>query len=71
MYGAQVVGGMQRPHDKCEKAVGFVVSTTTGTGGDKGAEAQTVPWAYGPFGGKTSAHVLDCPCPGMVLTVCE
>ena len=27
--------------------------------------------AYGPFGGETSAHVLDCPCPGMVLTVCE
>ena len=33
VHGAQVVGGMQKPHDKGERAVGFMVSTTTGTGG--------------------------------------
>ena len=32
VHGAQVVGGMQKPHDKGERAVGFMVSTTTGTG---------------------------------------
>ena len=33
VHGAQVVGGTQKePHDKGEKAVGFMVSTTTGTG---------------------------------------
>ena len=59
-------------HDSAERAVGFV-SNNHGDrgGGGKGAEAQKFPWAYGPFGGKTSAHVLDCLCPGMVLTVCE
>ena len=31
----------QEPHDKGEKVVGFMVSTTTGTGGGKGAEGQT------------------------------
>jgi hypothetical protein len=39
VYGAQVVGGMQRPHDKGEKAVGFMVSTTTGTRG-----GEHTPW---------------------------
>jgi hypothetical protein len=31
------------------------------------------PGLMGLVGGKTSAHVLDCLCPGMgmVLTVCE
>ena len=33
VHGAQVVGGMQKPHDKCERAVGLMVSATTGTGG--------------------------------------
>jgi hypothetical protein len=44
-HGAQVVGSMRRPHDKGERAVGFMVmvSTTTATGGGKGAEAQTFP----------------------------
>ncbi len=33
----------KEPHDKGEKAVGFMVSTTTGTGGVRGLEAQNVP----------------------------
>jgi hypothetical protein len=39
------VGGMQRPHDKVERAVGFMVSTTTGkVGGDKrGKDNAEVP----------------------------
>ena len=58
-------------HDLAERAVVFVSNNHGDREGSKGAEAQKVPWAYGPFGGKTSAHVLDCLCPGMVLTVCE
>ena len=59
-------------HDKGERAVGFMVSITTGTGrGGKGAEAQKFPGLTGLVGGKTSANVLDCLYPGMVLTVCE
>jgi hypothetical protein len=29
------------------------------------------PGLTGLVGGKTSANVLDCLCPGMVLTECE
>ena len=49
---AQVVGGMQKePHDKGEKAVGFMVSTTTGTGGGgKRAEGQTFSGLRGLVG---------------------
>ncbi len=64
----------KEPHDKGEKAVGFMVSTTTGTegGGVKGLKNR-ISLAYGSFGGTRSVHVhvLDCPCPGMVLTVCS
>ncbi len=58
-------------HDLAKRAVGFVSNDHRDRRGVRGAEAQNVPWAYGPFGGKTSAHVLDCLGPGMVLTVCE
>ncbi len=40
VHGAQVVGGMQKPHDKGERAVGFMVSTTTGTGDRGGGEVK-------------------------------
>ena len=43
----------EEPHDKGEEAVGFMVSTTTGTGGGKGAEAQTLPGLTGLSGGQT------------------
>ena len=67
-----LTGGMHRPHDKGEKAVGFMVSTTTGTGGGGVSGLKNrISLAYGPFGGTRSVHVLDCLCPGMVLTVCE
>ena len=33
VHGAQVVGGMQKPHDKGERAVGFMVSTNNGDRG--------------------------------------
>ena len=72
VHGAQVVGGTQNePHDKGEKAVGFMVSTTTGTWGGVSGLKNRMSLAYGPFGGTRSVHVLDCLCPGMVLTVCE
>ncbi len=32
-HGARVVGGMHRPHNKDERAAGFMVSTSTGAGG--------------------------------------
>jgi hypothetical protein len=58
-------------HNLAERAVGFISNNHGDRGGGKGVEAQNDPWAYRPFGEKTSAHVLDCLCPGMVLTVCE
>jgi hypothetical protein len=61
----------KEPHDKVEKAVVFMVSTTTGTGGGVSGLRNRISLAYGPFGGTRSVHVLDCLCPGMVLTVCE
>jgi hypothetical protein len=61
----------EEPHDKGEKAVGFMVSTTTGTGGGVSGLRNRISLAYGLFGGTRSVHVLDCLCPGMVLTVCE
>ena len=43
-----------------------------GQGGGKGAEGQDVLWLTRPGRGtEYSAPVLDCLCPGMVLTVCE
>ncbi len=36
VHGAQDVGGMQRPHDKGERAVVFMVSTTTHNGDREG-----------------------------------
>ncbi len=39
-------------------------------GGVKGLKNR-ISLAYGPFGGTSSVYVLDCPCPGMVLTVCS
>ena len=68
MHGARVVGGMQKPHDKGERAVGFMVSTTTGTGGVRGLKDRR-SLALRAWSGRTgdSAHVLDCLCPGMVL----
>jgi hypothetical protein len=36
VHGARVVGGMQKPHDKGEEVVGYMVSTTTKkVGGNK------------------------------------
>ncbi len=46
VHGAHVVGGMQRPHDKGEKAVGFMVSTTTGTGGGVNGLKNKLPGPY-------------------------
>ena len=69
MHGARVVGGMQKPHDKGERAVGFMVSTTTGTGGGVRGLKDRRSLALRAWSGRTgdSAHVLDCLCPGMVL----
>jgi hypothetical protein len=51
-----------------DSAVGFMVSTTTGTGG--GGAGGLKNRRTHLVGGKTSAHMIDCLCPGMVLTVC-
>jgi hypothetical protein len=66
VHGAQVVGGMQKePHDKGEKAVGFMVSTTTGNrgGGGRGAEGQNFPALTGLSGGQGPFTCL-LPAPG-------
>ncbi len=42
VHGAQVVGGMQKTHDKGERAVGWVYGLDhNGDRGGKGAEGQT------------------------------
>jgi hypothetical protein len=67
VHCARVVGGMQRPHDKGERAVGFMVSTTTGTGGGgKGAEEQVSLALLALAGGRAPQRAC-CLCPGMVL----
>ncbi len=57
VHGAQVMGGMQKNHTtRVKRPLGLW---------------NRISLAYGPFGGTNSDHVLDCPCPGMVLTVCS
>ncbi len=73
VHGAQVVGGMQKPNDKGERAVGFMVSTTTRTGGRGGKWAEEhSPW---PLLGlnpreEDGENVLVSLRLGMGLTVC-
>jgi hypothetical protein len=72
VHGAQVVGGMQENHTtrvKCRWVYGLDHNGDRGEGG-KGAEEQNFP-RLTAFRGARSVHVLDCPCPGMVLTVCS
>ncbi len=42
VHGVQVVGGMQKNTRHVERVVGFMVSTTTGTGGGKGQMCLTL-----------------------------
>jgi hypothetical protein len=59
VHGAQVVEGMQKNHTtRVKRPLGLW-------------SRPRISLAYGPFGGTSSVHVLDCPCPGMVLTVCS
>jgi len=51
VHGVQV-GDRGSPHDKGERAVGFMVSTTTGKGGGKKAEGQDVLWLTRPGRGE-------------------
>ncbi len=57
-------------HDLAERAVGFVSNNHGDREGVRGLKHKR-SLGLRAFRGKTSAHVLDCPCPGMVLTVCE
>ena len=55
---------IKEPHDKGEKAVGFMVSTTTGNrGGDKWAEGQNFPALTGLSGAQGPFTCL-LPAPG-------
>jgi hypothetical protein len=70
VHGAQVVGGMHKNHTTRVKGpLGLWSRPQWGQGGGgEGAEEQ---FSLGLRAGKSSADVLDCLCPGMVLTVCE
>ncbi len=46
LHCARVVSGMQRPHDKGKRAVGFMVSTTTGAEGRVRGLKNKFPWLY-------------------------
>jgi hypothetical protein len=71
VHNAQVVGGMHKNYTTRVKGpLGLWSRPQRGQGGGKGAEEQC-SLGLRACRGETSANVLDCLCPGMVLTVCE